>query len=60
MNKFLDDCTTILASHMSDFTEDEVNKNIREFTPRERFLAYLWMANEVNKLKVNDGWALNY
>ena len=56
MNKFLDDCTTILASHMNDFTEEEVNKNIREFTSTERFLAYLWMANEVNKLKVNDGW----
>lgn len=25
MNKFLDDCTTILASHMNDFTEEEVN-----------------------------------
>lgn len=56
MNKFLDDCATILASHMNDFTEEEVNKNIREFTPPERVLAYLWMANEVNNLKVNDGW----
>ena len=57
MNKFLDDCTTILASHMNDFTGEEVNKNIREFTPPERFLAYLWMANEVNKLRVNNGWS---
>nr|DAK89026.1 MAG TPA: hypothetical protein [Caudoviricetes sp.] len=57
MNKFLDDCTTILASHMNDFTGREVNENIREFTPPERFLAYLWMANEVNKLRVNNGWS---
>lgn len=57
MNKFLDDCTTILTSHMNDFTGREVNENIREFTPPERFLAYLWMANEVNKLRVNNGWS---
>ena len=57
MNKFLDDCATILASQMNNFPEEFVNKYIREFTAEERFLAYLWMTNEVNELRVNDGWS---